>query len=250
MMTAFSFDNSPYPIRDELVSAYREYWQQLAHAGTWWTGEQRAAIAAEVRAATECPYCIERKAALSPYNFPGEHTSVPGTVLDETTIDAVHRIVTDQTRITKLWVEENVSKGLSEGQYVELIGVVVCVFSIDEFCRALSLPLEALPEPAAGTPSEYVPVGLEHETGYVAMVELARSGADEQDLWPQGRTGNVIRALSQVPNAAREWIGLSNNQYLPLHKVVDPSSDTERVLDRQQIEIVAGRVSSHNECFY
>ena len=249
-MTAFSFDNSPYPIRHDLVGAYREYWQQLACAGTWLTGEQRVAIAAEVRAAIQCPFCVERKEALSPYNVPGEHTAAPNTVLDETAIDAVHRIVTDQTRITRAWIQENEDNGLSEAQYVELIGVVVCVFSIDEFCRALGLPLEALPEPVSGSPSEYVPDGLEHETGYVAMVELARSGAEEQDLWPQGRTGNVIRALSQVPNAAREWIGLSNHQYLPLHKVVDPSSDTERVLDRQQIEIVAGRVSSHNECFY
>ena len=250
MMTAFSFDNSPYPIRDDLINAYREYWQQLAHAGTWWTGEQRVAIAAEVRAATQCPFCDERKEALSPYNVPGEHTTAPDTVLDGAAIDAVHRVITDQTRITKTWIQENVSQGLSEGQYVELVGVAVCVFSIDEFCRALGLPLEALPGPVAGPPSEYVPVGLERETGYVAMVDLAKSGAAEQDLWPQGRTGNVIRALSQVPNAAREWIGLSNRQYLPLHKVIDPSSDTERILDRQQIEIVAGRVSSHNECFY
>jgi hypothetical protein len=43
---------------------------------------------------------------------------------------------------------------------------------------------------------------------------------------------------------------MSNAQYLPMQKVADPSSDTERVLSRPQIEIVAGRVSSHNECFY
>jgi hypothetical protein len=59
-----------------------------------------------------------------------------------------------------------------------------------------------------------------------------------------------VRALSQVPNAVREWSRLSDAMYLPLHKVVDPSSETERILNRLQIEIVAGRVSSHNECFY
>lgn len=250
VMPAFSFDNSPYPIREDLKEAYRGFWQKLANAGTWWTGEERVAIAAEVRAATQCAYCAERKEALSPYHVPGEHTSAGGSVLDDHAIDAVHRIITDQTRITKSWIQENVASGMSEGRYVELVGVVVCTFSVDEFCRALSLPLEPLPEPVAGEPSGYVPKGLESHTGWVAMVDLGQSGPEEQDLWPKGRTGNVVRALSQVPNAAREWIGLSNRQYLPLQKVIDPGSDTERVLSRQQIEIVAGRVSSHNECFY
>ena len=249
-MTAFSFDNSPYPVRDDLVAAYRAFWKKLSQAGTWWTGVERVAIAAEVRAATQCPFCTERKEALSPYNLSGQHTAAADSLLDDNAIDAVHRIITDQTRITRSWIRENVNRGLTEGRYVELVGVTVCVFSIDEFCRALGLPLEPLPEPVAGSPSEYVPVGLETHTARVAMVDLEQSGPEEQDLWPKGRTGNVVRALSQVPNAAREWIGLSNSQYLPLHKVVDPSSDTERVLNRQQIEIVAGRVSSHNECFY
>ena len=250
MMSAFTFDNSPYPIRSELIAAYRDFWQKLAHAGTWWTGEERVAIAAEVRQALVCEFCAERKESLSPYTLPGKHQSVEGTVLNEIAIDAAHRIVTDQTRITKAWVHDNVAEGMSEGHYVELVGVVVCVFSIDEFCRALSLPLEPLPEPVEGDPSQYVPVGLERETGNAAMIDLMKTGPDEQDLWPTGRTGNVVRALSQVPNAVREWMALSDQQYLPIRKIVDPTSETERILSRQQIEIVAGRVSSHNECFY
>ena len=121
-MTAFEFDNSPYPVRDDMVASFRYFWDRLANAGTWWTGEERVAIAAEVRQALACPYCAERKEALSPYNVPGEHTSVEGTSLDAKTIDAVHRIITDQTRITESWVKQNISEGLTEGQYVELVG--------------------------------------------------------------------------------------------------------------------------------
>jgi hypothetical protein len=69
-------------------------------------------------------------------------------------------------------------------------------------------------------------------------------------LWPDGRTANVIRALSQVPNAVREWLAVSDAQYLPIDVIRNPAADTDRVLNRMQIEIVAGRVSSHNECFY
>ena len=249
-MPAFDFSASPYPVRDDIVAACESFWARLAEAGTWWTGEERVAIVAEVRKALTCAFCAERKQALSPYTLPGEHASALDSPLDSIAIDAVHRIVTDQTRITRSWVKRNVDAGMTEGRYVELVGVVVCTFSIDEFCRALDLPLAPLPAPVEGEPSRYVPPGLESETAFVAMIELARTGPDEHDLWPSGRTGNVVRALSRVPEAVREWAALSSALYLPMQKIADPSSDTERVLSRPQIEIVAGRVSSHNECFY
>jgi hypothetical protein len=249
-MNAFTFSNSPFPIRDDLVAAYRDFWRQLAGAGTWWTGAERVAIANEVRQATQCAFCAERSNALSPYNLAGEHTAADDTPLDANAIDAVHRVVTDQTRITKSWIRDNASSGLSEGQYVELVGVVVSIFSIDEFCRALGLPLEPLPEAVEGDPSRYVPGGLEDETAMVSMIGVGQAGPGENDLFPGGISANVIRALSQVPDAVREWSGIGNVQYLPLEKVRDPSSDTNRTLNRMQMEIVAGRVSSHNECFY
>lgn len=249
-MTAFTFSNSPFPIRDDLKAVYRDFWRKLANAGSWWNGAERVAIAEEVRRATQCAYCAARKNALSPFNFPGEHTAADDSPLDARTIDAVHRVVTDQTRITNTFIQDNAANGLSEGQYVELVGVAVCAFSIDEFCRALGLPLEPLPEPREGEPSGYVPSGLESETAMVAVIGFDQAGPAESGLWPPGRTANVVRALSQVPDAVRDWSDISDVQYLPLIKIIDPSSDTNRALDRMQMEIVAGRVSSHNECFY
>ena len=183
-------------------------------------------------------------------NVPTVPNAASDSPLDARAIDAVHRIVTDQTRITKSWIDDNAANGLPEGKYVELVGIVVCAFSIDEFCRALGLPLEPLPEPVAGDPSGYVPIGLESETAMVAMIGDGMGGPNENDLWPDGRTANVIRALSQVPNAVREWMAVSDAQYLPIDVIRNPAADTGRVLNRMQIEIVAGRVSSHNECFY
>lgn len=249
-MNAFTFSNSPYPVRDDLIAAYRHFWHQLANAGTWWSGEERVAIAAEARQATQCAFCAERKNALSPYNLPGEHTTAIDSPLSDRAIDAVHRVVTDQTRITKAYIQESAASGLSEGHYVELVGVAVCAFSIDEFCSALGLPLEPLPAPVTGEPTEYRPSGLEGETAMISMIDAGQRGAAESDLWPEGHAANVVRALSQVPNSVREWVSLCDVQYLPGAKIGDPSSDTEHVLNRMQMEIVAGRVSSHNECFY
>ena len=72
----------------------------------------------------------------------------------------------------------------------------------------------------------------------------------EADLWKDGRSANVLRALSLVPDAVRGWFGVSGAQYLSMAEIMSPRPETARSLNRMQIEIVAARVSSHNECFY
>ena len=141
-MAYFHYNASAYPIRADLGGAYQHYWQQLASPGSWFTGLQRVAIAAEVRHALSCPFCKERKGALSPYNFLGQHTC--GDTLDERLVDAVHRIITDQSRITQAYIDNNTASGFSEEQYVELVGIAVTVFSIDEFNRALGLSQQTI----------------------------------------------------------------------------------------------------------
>jgi len=148
---AFSYQQSPYSVREDLGQAYREFWSQLAKPGSWWTGAQRVAIARETRNAVNCDFCEKRRRALSPYTFPGEHEHDNG--LDPLAVDAVHRIITDQSRITLSYIQDNEAKGFSREQYVELAGIAVVTFSIDEFNRALGLPLEALPEPEHGEPT-------------------------------------------------------------------------------------------------
>jgi hypothetical protein len=69
----------------------------------------------------------------------------------------------------------------------------------------------------------------------------------EADLW-HGRAGNVIRAMSLVPEAVRDLKTLSAAHYVTTEQVTDPRA--RRTLSRPQIELVAGRVSALNECFY
>jgi hypothetical protein len=249
LMPAFDYSNAPYIIRPDLGEAFRTYWQELAGPGSWWTGPERIAIAREVRNATHCAYCRERKQALSPYNFPGKHDAGDG--LPEPAVDAVHRIISDQNRITQAWIDDNAAREFSEEQYVELLGVTVTVFSIDEFHRALALPLEPLPEPQPGAPDHYRPKAAEKGTGFVSMLPVKGNFTErEQGLWPPNRGPNVLRALSLVPDTVRAWYGVAGAQYLPLQAMTRFSGDLGRSIDRMQMEIVAGRVSSYNECFY
>jgi hypothetical protein len=243
----FSYDSSPYHIRSDLKAVYREYWHKLAKPGNWWSGAERVAIADEVRNAVRCDFCTERKQALSPYNFPGEHKT--SGELDAIAVDAVHRIVTDQNRITQAWVNDIAEQGMGDGKYVELLGIVVTVFSIDEFNRALGLAPEPLPQPEEGEPDHYRPARAVHDTGFVAMLPPDGATGDEADLWGN-RTANVLRALSLVPDAVRGWFAVAGAQYLSMQGMMNFSGDLGRSINRMQMELVAGRVSAINECFY
>lgn len=260
-MTYFDYSAAPFAIRTDISAAHAAYWNKLAQPGSWWTGIERVCIAAESRVALDCQFCKLRKQALSPNSVSGQHASFTGDDsligdlgwqghLSKTAIDAVHRIVTDQGRITRRYVADNVAAGLSKEAYVELVGIVVAVLSIDEFHRALGLDLEALPEPASGEISRYRPQMLSEDVGFVPTVPPDGNIGNEADLWPSGRSANVVRALTLVPDALRDWRELAAAQYLSFQAMQNFVQDDARSINRMQMELVAGRVSSVNECFY
>ena len=147
-------------------------------------------------------------------------------------------------------MDDNASNELSKGAFVELVGIVVAVFSIDEFHRALGMPVEVLPEPQPGKPSEYQPANLSEDIGFVPTIPTDGAVGNEADLWPTGFTANVLRALTLVPNAVREWREIAAAQYLAIEKMRDYFKDDSRAINRLQMELLAGRVSAVNECFY
>ncbi len=87
--------------------------------------------------------------------------------MNEVTVDAGHRVVTDQERITQRFVDDIAQQGISDAEYVGLVGVVVAVLSMDEFHRALGLPLEKLPAPVKGEPDYYRPAQAVKDIGFV-----------------------------------------------------------------------------------
>ena len=247
-MTTICYSDSRYPIRPDFAQAHNRFWKSLAGPGAWWTGAERVAIAREARAASQCSLCRAAKAALSPAAVTGEHERV--SELPETAVDAVHRIVTDAARLSPSWYRNHVEPGSSDGHYVEIVGIVVALASVDAFCRAMGLPLPRLPEPVAGEPSGYRPERLATDEGWVPMVPPENAGTPEADLWPSGRTGNVIRAMSLVPDAVRTLKDLSAVHYLANENVRKAGVDRGGALTRSQMELLAGRVSALHQCYY
>lgn len=246
-MTEISYAHAPVPVREDLTAAHRRAWHRLAHAGNWWTGAERVAIAAEVRQARHCALCAVRKNALSPHAIEGVHDRA--STLPEAAVDVIHRVTTDPRRLTKAWYDRIMAtRTISDAQYVEIIGEVVAIVSIDSFCWGLGVPLHPLPEPQPGKPSRYRPATARLEAAWVPMIPAHEAVGAETDLWRVDRTANVIRAMSLVPDAVRQLLDLSDAHYISMENFMDLTWG--RSLSRAQTELIAGRVSALRECFY
>jgi hypothetical protein len=248
-MTSFSYDTLPFPVRSDLPRTNREIWTHIANSGCWWTGDQRVAIADEVRRARSCALCRSRKASLSPYSDDGKHDH--GGLLPEIVVEAVHRVATDPGRLKKSWYEDLLTDGLTDAQYVEIVSVVVVIVTVDEFHHALGLGLEPLPDPLPGEPSRYRPPGARHAGAWVPMVLADGAIGDEADLYGGNpRIVNVMSALSLVPEAIRMAGQILNAYYVVGDDMPNLSKNSDRALQRSQMEYIAARVSAFNDCFY
>lgn len=248
-MTYISYSAAPVPVRPDLPAAHERAWDRIARAGEWWTGAEHVAIAAEVRNASSCELCRARKAALSPFAVEGAHATVSD--LPASAVDVVHRLVTDPGRLSRAWFDRVMAAGeITDGHYVELVDVLVAVVSIDAFCRGIGLRRHPLPAAVDGSPSQYRPAAARSDVGWVPMIPNGEATGREAGLYgPGGHTGNVIRALSLVPDAVRQLCDLSAAHYLSGAEMRDPAIRKGR-LQRTQMELLAGRVSALRECFY
>ncbi len=242
-----SYEHAPLPVRADFGAAHRRFWQRLQRPGSWWTSAERIAIAAETRQGRDCELCQRRRASLSPNAPAGAHDTVSS--LAPEVIDAVHRLATDPSRLTKGSLRAMIDAGFTAGHYVELVSTVAAIISIDSFCRGIGVAFHMLPVAGRGAPTHYQPANAVADDAWVPMIPADRNSGAEADLWPRGRTGNVIRALSLVPDEVRTLGDLSAAHYLPNAQVGDPTARSEH-LDRSQIELIAGRVSALNQCYY
>lgn len=251
---SINYADAGFPVRSEFAESHERFWQRLQQAGNWYTAEQRVAIAYAVRQAEMCSLCDAREQALSPRSVDGAHDGE--SVLPDVVIEAVHSIVRDASRLTKSRYEDLLANGLTEGQYVEIVGTVVAIVSMDSFADAIGVTRRVLPvvdcsDDLAKDTSGYVPATASvTDQAWVPMVHEINEGTPEADLWPSGKTGNVVRAMSLVPDEVRTLKDLSAAHYLPMSLVRQAGVDAGRALHRSQMELVAGRVSALNACYY
>jgi hypothetical protein len=241
-------------MRPALEAAQDVAWRRLGEVGTWWTGEQRLAIARETRAAADCAYCAARAAVLSPLTVTGKH-SVAEPTLPAAAIEAIHGIRTDPGRLGQAWFSRLRDAGVAEAAYVELVSIVAVTVAIDTFRRGSGLPPLPWPDNQPGVPSGYRPVKARRGLGFVATLAPDDRTADDPDLYqdhpgPRRRVGaNIHRALSLVPDSMIHWWDVLEELYQSGPQMRDYGTDY-RAIGHAQIELLAARVAALNRCEY
>ncbi|MBT3551958.1 MAG: hypothetical protein HN485_12560 [Rhodospirillaceae bacterium] len=241
-----NYPQSDLSIRDDLIGAQARFWEHLAAPGTWLSGAERVAIAAEARGVRNCDFCKIQKDALSPNSIQDTHQS--STDLAPNMVEVIHRIVSDPGRLTEAWVRGVVDSGISDGAYVETVGLIATAMVMDTFAAGIGHDDVPLPAPAAGEPSRYTSSGAKRAAAWVPITEPEDITEEDGDLYP-GRSAYIQRALSSVPDTKRGYWDLAVANYLPAEHM--PNFDTDfRAISRNQIELIAARTSALHGCAY
>jgi len=246
-MPEVAFPGSDLTVRADLAEAHDAAWAAIASAGTWLDGARRVAVAAEARHALGCAHCAKIKAALSPNAVQGAHAGLG--VLAPGEVELVHRVVSDPGRLSERWAQSVLAQKLSEGEYVEIVGVVAMVMMMDAFSRALGVPERALPAPRAGVPTRYAPPGARKKAAWLPLVEPEDVVEADGPMYPSPKAGYIYRALSSVPQSMRDYWALATRHYLPSEAIYQFDRSV-RAISRPQTEVIAARVSALHQCVY
>jgi hypothetical protein len=233
-----SYAAAAHPVRGDLEETHRRVWESLALPGVWWTAAERIEIAREARRARAAVGVAVGSANSSE------------TELPEGAREVAQRVGADPVSLERGWYDSIVPERLSDAQYVEAVGVIARTVSVDVFCRGLGVPLHEYPAAQPGEPSRKRPKTARVDEAWVPMIPNAPEGGEEAKATFGGQNGNVIRALSLVPPEVHGISEVGNTHYIRDKRVLDAKYDPGRAISRAQIELIAGRISAINECFY
>ena len=237
------------PIRENLMTQIDIAWERLRQPGTWWSGAERLAIAAEARQAENCELCRQRKTALSPYTVDGNHDH--SHLLSDAAVEAIHRLKTDAGRITQKWLYALIDEdnGLSETAYVEIVSIIAIITALDTLDDALGRNRRLLPSAIDGLPTQQRPAGAKRNLAWVSTLAPEDVSDDDINPYPVHGDKNIHRALSLVPQEVFNFFDLDVELYLKDHEIRDFENEY-RAINHAQIELVAGRMSALNGCHY
>ena len=166
----------------------------------------------------------------------GDHDA--GTDLSADLVEIVHRITTDSGRLTQSWYQGVIDAGVSPEMYVEVVGLVATSIIVDSFGAALGCEPVGPPAARTGEPSREPNPGVIDAGAWVPMLDVEQEKTElEIPTAP-----NIFRAMGLVPGAIAHFFSVMRSQY--------SLTEYEISLGRSQIELLASRVSSVNQCFY
>ena len=236
------YGDSKYPVRADLDAVHDSQLANMTAPGTWGTGTQRLAVIAEARKAG-----IEARLLEAPADG-GASSDIE---LPEVAKRVIGRLAVSPKDVDEEFYNDAIGDGLSPEEYVEMVGLVSRSTDLDIFARGIGVPLRPLPAAQPGTPSRKRPVEAIQEQAWPPTVPNPPEGGDlAMEIYGGHPKPYIVRGLSLVPEEMRLHLEMEEAQYLPLNKILEPQYEHHDGFTRSQVEIVAGRVSALNECFY
>lgn len=241
-MTMNLYSKSRFPVATELGEVHARCVFALGVTGTWWTARQRAALTAEVRAA---------RVAAGVAESDGEGAHHLDAPLGDAARDVARVVAVRPQTLTSDFYSAARAAGLGEEEYVETVAIAAMTVDLDVFARGIDVEPAPVGLSHEADPPRTRPAAARAEGAWVATVPAGRrGGADAKALYGDAMMPFIIRALSLVPAETRNHLDIEQVQYLPLARFADYGYRQHAGLSRAQVEVLAGRVSALNECFY
>ncbi|MFT4564047.1 MAG: hypothetical protein ACI9BW_003809 [Gammaproteobacteria bacterium] len=237
------YSDSPHPPSAAIEVLHSDEIKSFARAGTWGSAAQRSAVVATAR-----KHWVEAGLQRSS----GDEELADGVKLPEPVLRLIREVAFGGIGVDRQFCQQIQSEGVTEGAYVEIVSLVSRLSNLDVFARGLGIAPRPLAAPVEDkAPSLKRPAEATGEGFFTASVPNAPAGgAVAESLYRNYRAINLFRAVSLVPDEARHVIALIEQQYFPGSKLMDLSYDNGHALSRAQVEVVATKVSEHNQCFY
>jgi hypothetical protein len=236
------YSDSAYPVRSDLEAIHAKQINALGGPGTWGSGPQRLAIVQEARAA-RCEAGVQESAT---------PPQVEESDLPEAARRVARQLAVRPQDFDRATYQQALDDGLTDASYTEIVGLVSRITDFDVLARGLGIDMVPLPAAEAGSPSRVRPKEAVQENAWVPTIPNGAAGGDlGKELYGEGHPQPyIIRSLSLVPSELRQHFELEEVQYLPLERFFDFGYAHHENFSRSQVEVIAGRVSAINECFY
>lgn len=236
------YDDSAYPVRADLTDVHDSQIDGLGAPGTWGSGAQRQAVVVEARKAGY------EAGVLEPPDGGEEGTNA---ALPEAVRRVIRRLAVAPKDVDQAFYTKALEDGIGDAEYVEIVGLVARITDIDVFARGIGVPLRRLPAPEPGDPSRRRPAEAVPELAWVPTVPNGPDGGETaKALYGPHPKTYIVRGLSLVPDELNAHVALEEVQYLPLQRIREWDYQHHKGLTRPQVEVVAGRISALNECFF
>ena len=135
------YADSIYPVREDVAATHALQFEKLGSPGTWGTAAQRVAIVNEAREAGYQAGVMEKP------NDPG---ATPDVKLSEAAHRVVHRLAVSPKDMDQAFYDKAIEDGLSDVEYVEIVGLIARFTCFDVLARGIGVPLRPLPQPQGG----------------------------------------------------------------------------------------------------